>query len=154
MSFACVNGCTNNLSSLKLHSSIELESVWHFYLPLSVAFLFFWGRSISISPTSTSITFHSHPGWYSCRWLGSRNLPHEKQQIFDLTNNAPHCGFVQSPTHPDVKLALDTHAPYSNATSNWSSTLSFVCPPRCPRRSRFGRSTSTISLSSTTTHPT
>ena len=62
MGFARVNGCTNNLSSFKLHQELHFQGM-ALLLTGVVAFLFFLGRSISISPTSTTITFDSHPGW-------------------------------------------------------------------------------------------
>nr|WP_316434712.1 hypothetical protein [Leptolyngbya sp. NK1-12] len=51
----------NHLTSLKLHQQLGFQRM-AFLLATVVALLFFWGRSLSISPTSTTITFHSHPG--------------------------------------------------------------------------------------------
>jgi hypothetical protein len=68
----------------------------------------------------------------------------------EAANLRPCAQFVRlwSRVHPNslqYETGCGTRAPYSNATSNWSSTLSFACPPRCPRRSRCRRNTPTIS---------
>lgn len=61
MGSAGVYSGANYLSGFKLHQQLGFQRM-AFLLAAVVALLFFWGRSISISPTSTTMTFHSQPG--------------------------------------------------------------------------------------------
>ncbi len=61
MDFTRVHDCRNDLSAFKRHQQLRLQGM-ALLLATVVTFLFFGGRSIAISPTSTISTVHSQPG--------------------------------------------------------------------------------------------
>jgi hypothetical protein len=58
---AGLDSSANDLFTLKLDQQLCLQPMAALLAPI-IAFLFFLGPSISISPTSTSITLRSQPG--------------------------------------------------------------------------------------------
>lgn len=107
------------------------------------ATLFFWGRSIGLSVTSTTMTLQLSLWWGNSFLPGKRNLPELINKVSTFCTSR-HTAYSLSLQLVAIWNWVRYSRQYSSANSNWSSTLSLHCPPRLPLRSRLGRSTSFI----------
>ena len=73
MFFSCSMGSADNFLALSFNYYLRFESM-SFFLATIVVFLFFWGRSIGLSPTSTITADHSLSFFNSAFFPGKLNF--------------------------------------------------------------------------------
>lgn len=92
-----------NRTTLEVNHQLRFERV-PFVLATVKGLLFFWGRSIGTSVTSTITVSQATSGCCSCRLPGSRNRPDFTLERFDFFDDPTDSRFGYPKIETDVEL--------------------------------------------------